>query len=896
MIQATNRENNQQMIRLLGQFSVQQNDRTITRFRTRKAAELLAYLAYYRHRQHAREALLEMLWPDEEIEAARNRLSVELNSLRRQLEPPGVPAGAILRTDRTHVQLNPEAYTTDVVEFEEAIQAAGQEEDNTRQAALLTQAIDLYRGELLPGYYGDWALAERERLADAYFSALRQLTGCLVRVREFEQALAYARRAIQADSLREASYRDLMRLYSVLGRPAAAMELYGDLEHILQEALGAKPSMATQELVAQISAQAGAAGETGLTAPSRLPSPPASSSGASLASSPMPRESAEATFPVCAGSLPMQFTRFFGREAEMASLEALLSDAGIRLITLSGPGGSGKTRLSIEVGRRLREGFPGGVWFVPLADLSDARVILETIRDSLSLPRSPNLDPLEQIVEALSAQPSLLILDNFEQVAAGGAPMVRTLLTRVESLSCLVTSRQTLRLAGEREFPVPPLPVPQGGNSPEQLLHTASAQLFVDRAQAVRPDFQVTANNAGDVAGLCADLEGIPLSIELAAARAKALTPAQIRERLSERFALLATRRLDKGSRHRSLWAAIDWSYHLLPPALQQFFAGLSVFRGGWTLEAAEVVCEEPLALDYLAQLQGHSLVSAEESAPQLHFRMLESLREYAQEQLDEKERQELARRHRDYFLYLAEEAKRALLGPEQIRWLDRLEREHDNLRAALEGCLTDSGGAQQGLRLAAALWPFWETRGFAAEGYNWLSQLLALESDRTHAYAQALNGAGNLAHIQGDYASARRLFEESLVLYRELDDPLGIAVLLGNLAIVVGKQGDRAASYALAQESLALRRKMGDKPGIALALNNLGSMARKQGDYQTARALLEESLALRQEMGDLSGVALAYSNLGNLAYHQADYPAARAYQEQSLQLRREIGDKGGIA
>ncbi|HLV80822.1 MAG TPA: hypothetical protein VKT32_11095 [Chthonomonadaceae bacterium] len=285
---------------------------------------------------------------------------------------------------------------------------------------------------------------------------------------------------------------------------------------------------------------------------------------------------------------------------------------------------------------------------------------------------------------ALSAQPSLLILDNFEQVAAGGAPVVRTLLKRVESLICLVTSWRTLRLAGEREFPVPPLPVPHEADSPEQLLHTASAQLFVDRAQAVRPAFQVTAGNAGDVALLCAELEGLPLAIELAAARAKALTPSQIRERLSERFALLASKKSDKGERHRSLWAAIDWSYHLLPPDLQQFFARLSLFRGGWSLEAAAAVCNEPLALDYLSQLQGHSLLSAEESAPELRFGMLESLRDYAAEQLQEKERQNVARQHGDYFLRLAEQSSSQLTGPEQQRWLARLEREHDNLRAAL--------------------------------------------------------------------------------------------------------------------------------------------------------------------------------------------------------------------
>ena len=898
MIQASNSENYLQWIQLFGQLCVRQPVRTITRFRTKKAAELLAYLACYRHRQHAREALIEMLWPEEEIEAARNRLSVELNSLRRQLEPPGVPAGAVLRADRTSVQLNPDACMTDVAEFEAALQAVGQTQDDAEQASLLTQAIDLYVGELLPGHYTEWVLTERERLADAYFSALRLLIGCLARLRQFERALDYARRAVHVDPLREASYRDLMRLYSAVGRPSAALDLYQDLERLLQESLGAAPSMATQELAAQIQAQAGAEVKTVRAPAAKAPTLALPSTDVVAIEPAGETERLDRSSPTRTGSLPLQFTRFFGRKAEMTSLEALLSEAEIRLITLSGPGGSGKTRLSIEVGRSLREQFPGGVWFVPLADLWDPRLIAKAIRDTLGLSRSPNRDPLEQAVEALSAQPALLILDNFEQVAAGGAPVVRTLLKRVENLRCLVSSRRRLNLAGEREFPVPALPLPLSAESPQQLLRTASVLLFVDRAQAVRPDFQITAGNAPDVARLCVDLEGIPLAIELAAARAKALTPAQIRERLSERFALLATRRMDKGSRHRSLWAAIDWSYHQLSPGLQQFFARLSIFRGGWTLEAAEAVCEEALALDYLAQLQGHSLVSAEESPFELRFRMLESLREYAQEQLTEDERQEVAGRHVDFYVPLVEQAQPALLGPEQIRWLDRLEQEHDNLRAALERCMTEPESIRQGLRLAATLWPFWDTRGFLTEGRDWLTRMLAATSAQceTKARAQALNAAGVLATSQGDFAAARLLLEEGRELYRTLDDPRGMAALLGNLASTLAWQGERASAYALARESLALLREVQDRSGIALTLSNLGSMARRQGDFETARAFLEESLALRRELGDTSGIAHALSNLGNIAYHQADYATAHAVQEQCLALRRRLGDPKGIA
>jgi len=896
MRQATHSLDTRQTIQLFGQFCVRQKERTITRFRTKKAAELLAYLAYYRHRQHAREALIELLWPEESLEAGRNRLSVELNSLRRQLEPPGVPAGAILRTDRTHVQLNPDAYTTDVAEFEAALQAAGQEGEDAGRAALLASAIEIYRGELLPGYYGDWALTERERLADAYFNALRQLTGCLARLRQFERALDYARRAIQADPLREASYRDLMRLYMTVGRPLAALELYQDLERLLREALDALPSMATQELAAQIQAQVG----TDRASAVKLPLSSLSSPGASSIKSVAPVESAEVLPPIRAGSLPMQFTRFFGRETEIASLVARLSEGDIRLLTLSGPGGSGKTRLSVELGRRLREDFPGGVWFVPLADLFDARLIAEGVRDTLGLPREGNADALEQVVAALASQPALLIFDNFEQVAAGGAPVVRTLLKRVESLKCLVTSRRTLRLPGEQEFPVPPLPVPQGVDSPEQLLHTASVQLFLDRAQAVRPDFQITASNAADVAALCIDLEGLPLAIELAAARAKALTPAQIRERLSERFEILATRRMDKGARHRSLWAAIDWSYHLLPPALQQFFARLSIFRGGWTLEAAEAVCEEPLALDYLAQLQGHSLITAEESTPELHFRMLESLREYAEEQLEDPERLAVARRHGDYFLGLAEQAAAQLLGPEQQRWLARLEREQDNLRAVLTRYQQDPDphSADRALRLAGSLWRFWWLRGHLSEGRERLMSLLQKPGMQapTPEMATALGAAGHLAHCQGDYAPAIALFEKALGMQRALGDRSGEAGMLFHLGDVAANQGYYPEARSLLEAARALYEELGERHGQAECLGRLGYIAREQADFSTARSLQEAALAIHQGLGDRMNEAWNLGSLGYVYEGQGDLERAGEAFAQVLDIYRAFGNRSGEA
>src|SRR5581483_1788954 len=522
--------------------------------------------------------------------------------------------------------------------------------------------------------------------------------------------------------------------------------------------------------------------------------------------------------------LPLQFTRFFGREEELARLHALLSEGvrkeaaplpaktlpqpspsqgegaarrslsplqgegaarrssspsqgegiqsgspppyegggwgevpnvqrlmpNLRLITLTGPAGSGKTRLAIEAAQRAPEDFAGAVWFVALADLTDARLLPATIADALQLPRSAQAEPLHQIAEFLNERnaPALLALDNFEQLAEAGALTLWTLLHRVPRLTCLVTSRRRLALPGESLFPVAPLPLPALSDTPAALMECASVQLFADRVRAVRPDFQVTVRNAPQVAALCQALEGVPLAIELAASRALMFTPAQMLAQLRHRFTLLTTRRMDKASRHRSLWAAIAWSYDLLSPELQRFFRGLAVFRGGWNIAAAQAVCAEPRALDYLTQLRGHSLIVLEEGREEMRFRLLESLREFAAEQSSPEERSELAQRHIDHYRHLAVAAERELQGPAQLTWLERLEQERDNLRAALTAALA-ADPAGKALPLAVALGRFWQVRAPFGEGRQWLEAALMRAPARTPGRARALYFAGDLANMQ---------------------------------------------------------------------------------------------------------------------------------------------------
>jgi non-specific serine/threonine protein kinase len=497
-----------------------------------------------------------------------------------------------------------------------------------------------------------------------------------------------------------------------------------------------------------------------------------------------------------ASNLPVSFTRFFGREPEIGQLCDLLLDSGTRLVTLSGPGGTGKTRLALEVASRLVPSFSGAVWFVSLADLSDAALIGDALVGALRLPRTPGREPLEQAIEALSKQPSLLVLDNFEQLVEAGAGVVRTLLERVPDLTILVTSRQLLGLSGEREFALSPLPTPGGAaDTPERLSLYGSVQLFVDRAQAVKPDFQVTNANAPAVAELCDRLEGIPLAIELAAARAQVLTPAQMLAQLQNRFAFLVSRKRDVAERHRTLRAAIDWSFRLLSPELQRFFARLSVFRGGWTVEAAEQVCEEPLALDHLAVLRECSLVRTDDGSGsnEIRFGMLETLREFGQERLRETgEEWVLHKRHLDYFARFSQDSKKHLFGPEQKQWLDRYEHELDNMRSALEAALTDVGDPDSGLRLALGYDRFWQVRGYVSEARGWLKRLLGCANALSEeSRAKALYAAGFFALRQGDNPEARVLLEESLSAFRERGDTSFIARAADNLALVLQDQGD---------------------------------------------------------------------------------------------------------
>jgi len=469
-------------------------------------------------------------------------------------------------------------------------------------------------------------------------------------------------------------------------------------------------------------------------------------------------------------------------------------------------------------------------------------------------------------------------------------------MEKVPALACLITSRRRLDLSGEREFPVPPLPTPDGPRSPDRLIQCESVHLFVDRAQAVRPDFQLTPGSAAAIAALCARLEGIPLALELAAARAWVLTPAQMLERLSQRFELLVSRQRDLLPRHRSLRATLDWSYELLTPELQRFFAQLCVFRGGWTLAAAEAVCAEPFALEHLEQLREYSLILAEEpgageTGGEMRFRMLETLREYAREQLTPADLTALQRRHAAYSLELAEGAGTKLKGACQEEWLERLAAEHDNFRAALEWSRESDPAV--GLRLAAALWRFWAMRSYLREGREWLASALTHPNapGRTAARAEALCGAGELARYQDDNAAMCAPLEESVAIWRELGDKRGLAHALSCLGMAAWVPGDVVTARSLLEESVPLFREVEDTWGLALVLTRLGMVALRRRDHAEVRSRAEESVPLWQALGDKWGRARPLCDLGIAAWREGNDAEARSRLEESLNLLREVGD-----
>jgi predicted ATPase len=607
-------------------------------------------------------------------------------------------------------------------------------------------------------------------------------------------------------------------------------------------------------------------------------------------------------------NLPVQRTGFVGREKEVAAAKELLLRQDVRLVTVTGPAGIGKSRLAVQVASGLVERFPSGTHFVPLYPLSDPGLIASVIVQTLGIREGGGQSPLEILKENLQYSlraPMLLLLDNFEHLVQA-APTVAELLAAGPNLKILVTSRAALHVYGEHEFPVPPLALPDSRSMPpvEVLSQYPAVALFVQRAVAAKPDFELNRENAAAVTEICARLDGLPLAIELAAARVKVLSPSSMLTRLASRLQLLTGGARDLPQRQQTLRAAMDWSYDLLSAAEQKLFRRLSVFVGGCNLEGVEAVCDtkgdlDLELLDGMASMVDKSLVQqVEQTKGESRFVMLETVREYALEKLKASREEALTKRaHAAYCLVLAEEEATEPSGAEGAEWLERFAFEHDNFRASLEW-LTETGDAEWGLRLGAALFRFWEMREYLAEGRDMLGKLLKLAGAAapTKARARALFAAGVLAGEQGDYASADALIRESLDIARRLRDEQGVAVSLNALAVNARDRGDVAVARSLFEESLVLWRELGDQKAVARSLSNLANVVKLQGDYARARSLYGGCLSIFRGLGDRTGVAWSMNYQGDVARDQGDSAAARTLYEQALAIFRKLDDRWGIA
>jgi predicted ATPase/class 3 adenylate cyclase/Tfp pilus assembly protein PilF len=602
-------------------------------------------------------------------------------------------------------------------------------------------------------------------------------------------------------------------------------------------------------------------------------------------------------------NLPQQVTTFVGRERVMVELRELL--AKTRLLTLTGSGGCGKTRLSLQVAADSLEQFQDGAWLVELAPLSDPDLVAQTAATVLGLKEEPGKHIVQTLVAHLRDRRVLLLLDNCEHLLDGCAKLADTLVRQCPQLKILASSRESLGVGGEQAYRVPSLSLadPKRSQTSASVTQFEAVELFIDRAVLARADFQVTDQNASRLASICHRLDGIPLALELAAARLRSLSLEAIDNKLDQRFRLLTGGSRTALPRQQTLRSLIDWSYDLLIDTEKLTLQRLSVFTGGWTLAAAEQVCADGVVgagevLDLLTSLCDKSLVVVEHSEGHSRYRLLETVRQYARELLLESGSGEAVRnRQRDYFLMLAEEAEPKLMGAEQATWLRCLDEEHDNLRSALDWSLSQAQW-RTGLRLCGSLQRFWWARGHLTEGRETCVRLLGSPGaeERTHARAKALSVAGVLAYHQCDYPAARALGEESLAIRRESGDRKGIAASLNNIGLVACDQGDFASARALYEESLAIKRELGDRSGIANSLNNLGNVAYDQADFTAARALYDESLIIARELGDREAVSRLLSNLGNVAMHQRDLASARALHEESLAIKRELGYRQRIA
>ncbi len=874
-----------------------------------KGRALLAYLAVEVARPHPREVLAELLWPDHGPQVARDSLRDTLARLRLALGERTAAVPLLLIT-RDTIQWHAAAdCARDVADFT-ALLAACTTHPHPRIERCgscmrrLAQVAALYRGDFLQQFtvgdsaaFEEWAAVQRERLRGQALEALAHLAAYHEHRGAYGPAQGYAERQVALDPWGEDAHRQVLRLLAYRGQRGAALDHYERCRRILMEDLGVEPAEETTRLAVHIRA-------------GTLPPPPP----------PATRHA----------PLPVQLTSFIGREEERAGLARRLDDPGCRLVTLTGPGGVGKTRLAVQVALDLADDFADGVAVVALAPIRDPQLVGATIAQVLGVTERGDQPLLDRLKAVLQHKQLLLLVDNVEHVLAA-APLLAELLAAAPALKILATSRAVLHLSGEQEYAVPPLQLPTlaEGLAVDHVAQSPAVRLFTERAQAVTSDFVLTEANVPAVAAVCVHLDGLPLAIELAATWSKLLPPQALLTRLigtdaQPSLQLLTGGARDLPARQHTMRATIDWSYHLLTSAEQQLFARLAVFVDGWTLHAAEAVCtvSDDLGVDVLDGLQSlvdKSLVRREvvgaptvRDQPEHRFHCLETIRAYAHERLAASaDAPVIARRHAAYYLAQAEAAAPAVAGPEHGQWVTRLERDHHNLRAALHWSFA-AHETEVSLRLVTALARFWHDHGYLSEGYRWWDRAVSLPDPVAPAVrAKALLAARSFTHL----ASTRAPLEESLGLFEALGDTGGVAHALHALgrceeslalfralgdthgiAESLQALGCDRRSEELLTHALTLYRALGDMGAIALTLEQYGGVLRDTGDYARAAALFEEGLELAQRVGNQPQQAWILHSWGELALLQGDDVGAQVRADKSLALFGQMGNTRGTA
>jgi predicted ATPase/DNA-binding SARP family transcriptional activator len=795
----------------------------------KKPRALLALLILRRNEPVPTELLIEDLWGDKAPATAANTLQVYVSQLRKIV-------GDRLTREGSAYRLRIDPGELDAQRFEQLAEegdAALRRRSFREASELLGEALALWRGPALADLrYESFAQGETARLDELRLVANENRIEADLGLGRHDQVIGELEALIAEQPLRERLRSVHMLALYRAGRQADALEAYQQARQTLLDELGLEPGPELRELEQAI----------------------------------LRHDEALSRRPLPQSNVPVPASTLVGRRRELDEVTNALRGP-TRVLTLTGPGGSGKTRLAIEAANMLAEELADGAFFVALDAIRDPALLLPAIAEAVAVRESGDKSLPESLGERLSGRQALLVIDNFEQLAEA-APALSEILEAAPGLSFLVTSRSALRVSGEQEYPLDPLDLED------------AVALFVERAKGADPRFSLTDENTATVEEICGRLDGLPLAVELAAARTKLLPPDAMLALLAERLDLLSRGARDLPERHRALRDTVAWSYDLLGPDEKTLFAQLAVFGGGFTLESSVAVCDA--SLDGVATLLDDSLL--ERDGPR--FKMLETIREYALEQLAaEQEADHVRRRHAEHFLKLAESDP----VPEQAAWLARMDAERDNFREALAWSL-DTREASLGLRLAAALWEFWWVRGYLAEGRGWLHEALTRgRSASPELRARALHAAGSLATRQGDYEAAAALFEESLAIWEELNDAAGTARSLLSMGTVAAEQGDQERAIELSERAAELYDESGDQRGHALAISNLGGIALERGEYAKAASLSELAYGLFETLEDSEGMAFALVNQGFAALSQRQHDRAIELLRQALRRLAEL-------